>query len=481
MSEPNEIVKSGVSVYEIELDLGEWPRVLTHQIPGFYDRLRQAIPSLHDHKCMSGKPGGFCMEVSKGTNFAHVIEHVLIELILLADPGESTYTGWTRELIPQRVYVVHYSAPDFLTGRLAAILAVDLVKRLIGGEKIDVSAYVDLLSHPLGYFTREHGMAASLKFMGEPASVISDIRGLSLHNRPVADGILFSRTQERNISLAFKHIKRVYLDRIRQLWRASFVDYYGKFGQSIIDKIELLNPDKYIDSLVAGRFDIFFRGVCNASQVIRSYDIPINLVIYAVWLYKYHILNVLIDEHKYIENKAVQDRLTKDLEVFFQLMLHHILTGFLEKAPLSDDDHVALELKEFRELGGKKASILIIDDDEMILSTFSDILKYHGYDVLQAKTGTLGLNIVEKMNSELSLVILDLHLPDMSGVDVYHGIAKLNPGMKILITTGYSTQSVLAEIMSHDFVDFLSKPFKVELLMQKIRSLLTEEGTFYGV
>jgi|GEM_PF-1067003 len=475
MSEPNEIVKSGVSVYEIELDLGEWPRVLTHQIPGLSDRLRQAIPSLHDHRCMSGKPGGFCLEVSKGTNFAHVIEHVLIELILLADPGKSDYTGWTRELVPQRVYVVHYSAPDFLTGRLAAILAVDLVKRLIGGEKIELNAYVDLLRHPLGYFTRENGMAASLKFLGEPASVIPDIRGLSLQSRPVADGILFSRTQERNISLAFKHIKRVYLDRIRQLWRASFVDYYGKFGQSIIDKIELLNPDKFIDNLVAGRFDIFFRGVRNASQVIRSYDIPINFVIYAVWLYKYHILNVLIDEHKYIENKAVQDRLTKDLEVFFQLMLHHILTGFHEKAPLSDG-HGALELKEFRELGGGKASILIIDDDEMILNTFSDILKYHGYDVLQAKSGAQGLNIVEKMNSKLALVILDLHLPDMSGVDVYYGIAKLNPSMKILITTGYSTQSVLAEIMSRDFVDFLSKPFKVELLMQKIRSLLAEPG-----
>lgn len=473
MSEPNEIVKSGVSVYEIELDLGEWPRVLTNQIPGLPERLRQAIPSLHDHKCMSGKPGGFSLEVSKGTSFAHVIEHVLIELILLADPGKSDYTGWTREIVPQRVYVVHYSAPDFLTGRLAAILAVDLVKRLVGGEKIDLNAYVDLLRHPLGYFTRENGMAASHKFMGEPASVIPDLRGLALHNRPVAEGILFSRTQESNISQVFKHIKRVYLDRLRQLWRASFVDYYGKFGQSIIDKIELLNPDKYIDSLVAGRFDIFFRGVCNASQVIRSYDIPINFVIYAVWLYKYHILNVLIDEHKYIENKTVQDRLTKDLEVFFQLMLHHILKGFLEKAALGAD-RGALELKEFRELGGEKSSILIIDDDEMILSTFSDILKYHGYEVLQANSGAQGLNIVKKMNSRLSLVILDLHLPDMSGVDVYHSIAKLNPGMKILITTGYSTQSVLAEIMSRNFVDFLSKPFKVELLMQKIRSLLAE-------
>ncbi|HAJ27319.1 MAG TPA: hypothetical protein DCG53_08790 [Syntrophus sp. (in: bacteria)] len=480
MSEPNEIVKSGVSVYEIELDLGEWPHALTHQIPGFYGRLRQAIPSLHDHKCMSGKAGGFCLEVSKGTNFAHVIEHVLIELILLADPGKSDYTGWTRELIPQRVYVVHYSAPDFLTGRLAAILAVDLVKRLVGGDKIDLNAYVDLLRHPLGYFTRENGIAASLNFLGEPASVIKDIRGLSLHNRPVAEGILFSRTQEINISQAFKHIKRVYLDRIRQLWRASFVDYYGKFGQSIIDKIELLNPDKYIESLVAGRFDIFFRGVCNASQVIRSYDIPINFVIYAVWLYKYHILNILNDENKYIENKAIQDRLTKDLEVFFQLMLHHILKGFLEEAPFSDD-HAAPELKEFRELGGGKALILIIDDDEMILSTFSDILKYHGYEVLLAKTGAQGLSIVETMNGELSLVILDLHLPDMSGLDVYHGIAKMNHGIKILITTGYSTQSVLAEIMSHDFVDFLSKPFQVELLMQKIRSLLTEGETSCSV
>jgi DNA-binding NtrC family response regulator len=157
-------------------------------------------------------------------------------------------------------------------------------------------------------------------------------------------------------------------------------------------------------------------------------------------------------------------------------MLHHILKGFLEKTSLSDD-LAAGEVREFRELGGGKSSILIIDDDEMILSTFSDILKYHGYEVLQAKTGAQGLNIIGLMSDELSLVILDLHLPDMSGLDVYHGIAKMKHGMKILITTGYSTQSILAEIMTHDFVDFLSKPFKVELLMQKIRSLLVDVGT----
>ena len=154
MGTPVEIISSRVSVYEIELDLDTWEKADTSQVPEFHDTLQDTISSLYNHKCMPGEEGGFLSEVEKGTNFAHVIEHVLLELIHLADPEKEIYSGWTRKTGGNK-YVIHYSAPDFLTGRIAAILSIDLVKRLIQGEKPDMDKCINILREPVNYFTHE--------------------------------------------------------------------------------------------------------------------------------------------------------------------------------------------------------------------------------------------------------------------------------------------------------------------------------------
>jgi len=162
-----EIITSKVSVYEIELDLKQWDKIQTNQVPGFQNALSNAITSLKEHKCMTGQMGGFLSELRKGTNFAHVIEHVILELIHLADPEKQVYTGWTRKKDGQ-TYIIHYNAPDFLTGRLAAILSVDLIKRLIKGEQVGLNYYIDLLKRPLNYFTQDDRLSATLSGFAEP-------------------------------------------------------------------------------------------------------------------------------------------------------------------------------------------------------------------------------------------------------------------------------------------------------------------------
>ncbi|MCG6537624.1 MAG: hypothetical protein L7F78_23650 [Syntrophales bacterium LBB04] len=148
-----ESVRSKVPVYEIELDLTDWKVKLSTEVPNFAAAILELLPSLKEHICMSGEPGGFCQELRKGTNFAHVIEHIILELIHLANSEKQYFTGWTRQLDKREVYIVHYDAPDFLTGRLAAILSIDLVKRLIKGETPSIDNYVELLKDPHSYFT----------------------------------------------------------------------------------------------------------------------------------------------------------------------------------------------------------------------------------------------------------------------------------------------------------------------------------------
>lgn len=68
----------------IKLDLGKYEELPTNRIAGFKERLIQALPSLHSHRCSLGIEGGFLTRIEDGTWLGHVIEHIALELQCLA-------------------------------------------------------------------------------------------------------------------------------------------------------------------------------------------------------------------------------------------------------------------------------------------------------------------------------------------------------------------------------------------------------------
>lgn len=160
-----EILTSRISVFEVEVDLGHLAAVTTREVPGFINALLDVLPSLRTHRCLSGQDGGFIQEMRKGTDFAHVLEHVIVELEHLADPERRVYRGWTRrkaETDPSgRIYVIHYEAKDFLTGRSAATLAVQLIKDLIAGQPVNVEPLIRYLEDPNGLLPQGGGQPQS--------------------------------------------------------------------------------------------------------------------------------------------------------------------------------------------------------------------------------------------------------------------------------------------------------------------------------
>ncbi|MFB3926062.1 MAG: response regulator [Syntrophales bacterium] len=466
MAQPTEIIKSRVSVYEIELDLTEWKYTHTDQIPGFHDALLNVLPTLKEHKCMSGKPGGFSLEMRKGTNFAHVIEHVILELIFLSDKENRTYTGWTRERNKHPVYVIHYSAPDFLTGRLAAILSVDLVKKLIDGKPVEVESYIKSLRDPVQYLTQEGQISAPFEKIAEPVELIRQIEGIPVSPAPATVRIRLSEKQIANIKSVLTRIRK-HLKFIEESWRKAFLEYSGGFGKAIIDKIELLNIDKFIDTLVAGNLDNFYRAIRKVGQVINSYRIPINFVVYSIWLYHHRLLVFLIEE--YSEDKTFLHQATRDFEDFFQTILQNAYEGFSETVPIESRNMI--ELKEFREITERKGYILIVDDDEMVRSAFRDILEYNGYWTLLAQDGAQAMEVISKRLDEISMVILDLFLPDMAGEEIYNMIREARPDTRVLIMTDHSSRK-LKEMFPEESAEIIYKPFTAESLLKKVRSLL---------
>ena len=113
----------------MRLDLEELAEKPSNQIPGFYEGLVRALPSLEGHFCSPGCRGGFLMRVREGTMIGHIAEHVALELQELA--GMPTGFGRTRETATPGVYQVVFEYMDEQSGRYAARAAVRLCQSIV--------------------------------------------------------------------------------------------------------------------------------------------------------------------------------------------------------------------------------------------------------------------------------------------------------------------------------------------------------------
>lgn len=134
------IIRSGISVYEVEVDLGRYSSVTTAEIGGFKTRLLRVLPSLKKHECYAGEVGGFVSELERGTDLAHVLEHVILELLKLAAGSRRRFTGWTRK--KSKNHVIHFQAPNARAAREATALALEVIEGVIQGTKIDAASLV---------------------------------------------------------------------------------------------------------------------------------------------------------------------------------------------------------------------------------------------------------------------------------------------------------------------------------------------------
>ena len=117
-------------------------------------------------------------------------------------------------------------------------------------------------------------------------------------------------------------------------------------------------------------------------------------------------------------------------------------------------------------------TILLVDDDNMILDVGKQMLERTGLEVVIAKSGQKAMEIYKKDFKKIDLVILDLMMPDMNGVDTYYELKKINPDIKALFSSGYRKNMDINTIIDQGRSAFIQKPFKMEQLTQEIGKLL---------
>jgi two-component system, cell cycle sensor histidine kinase and response regulator CckA len=117
-------------------------------------------------------------------------------------------------------------------------------------------------------------------------------------------------------------------------------------------------------------------------------------------------------------------------------------------------------------------TILIIDDEEAVAKVGEKILKKCGYAIYKAASGKEALKIYQESKSEIALVILDMIMPEMDGQDVYYELRKINPDVKVIIASGYSSDGRIGALLDEGTDGFIQKPFKVAELSQLIRRVI---------
>ena len=139
--------------------------------------------------------------------------------------------------------------------------------------------------------------------------------------------------------------------------------------------------------------------------------------------------------------------------------------------PLTQRQPEVAEVHE-EEIEKGAGTILLVDDEDIIIDVGSKMLEKLGFRVIAVKSGRNAIDVVEKEGKDIDLVILDLIMPDMDGGKVFDKIRELNSRMPVLLSSGYSIDGHARSIMQRGCNGFIQKPFTVSELSEKINSCL---------
>jgi len=122
-------------------------------------------------------------------------------------------------------------------------------------------------------------------------------------------------------------------------------------------------------------------------------------------------------------------------------------------------------------IGGNE-KILVVEDDIQVQNFISESLVSLGYKVSRASNGVEGLRIFNQRDHKIDLVVTDVVMPDMGGSELAQILTKKKPGLKIIFTSGYTDKHVIRKGIIDQEINFLPKPYSIDVLAKKIREVL---------
>jgi CheY-like chemotaxis protein len=124
----------------------------------------------------------------------------------------------------------------------------------------------------------------------------------------------------------------------------------------------------------------------------------------------------------------------------------------------------------------KTPTILVIDDEFNIRSMLKEVFEMNGFSVYTAGNGREGVDIFKEHSDEIDLIILDMVMPVMDGKTAFYEIQKIKKKQKIIIISGYAQREDLKEILNRGALAFMSKPFQIDTIVEKVNECLSVES-----
>ena len=116
--------------------------------------------------------------------------------------------------------------------------------------------------------------------------------------------------------------------------------------------------------------------------------------------------------------------------------------------------------------------ILVIDDEKLWIEICEMMLKRLGHKVFKAHSGSEGLKIFETNRNQIDLIISDMNMPEMDGQEVIAKLRKIDRNVKVLLSSGALLDSDEKDVIKRGFNGFLKKPYKINILSEKMTEIL---------
>ncbi len=117
-------------------------------------------------------------------------------------------------------------------------------------------------------------------------------------------------------------------------------------------------------------------------------------------------------------------------------------------------------------------TILLVDDEDVIVDVGSEMLEVLGYKVSVAKSGWEAIEIYKERQNEIDMVILDMIMPEMDGRETFEILRSIDPGVKVILSSGYSADARSTTMMEQGCYGFIQKPYSMNTLSQKVKDVL---------
>jgi DNA-binding response OmpR family regulator len=121
-----------------------------------------------------------------------------------------------------------------------------------------------------------------------------------------------------------------------------------------------------------------------------------------------------------------------------------------------------------------KAKILVVDDEPAVRESLDEILRLEGYQVVSVPNGDLAVKTLQ--NESFDLILLDLKMPGIDGIDVMRMATKITPDTKIILLTGHGSMESAVEALRHSAHDYLIKPIPTRELLTSVSRAIAQRA-----